>query len=353
MPKRTNYDIHISDVQAFDRCRREWDYSSPLRQGLAPLLKNNALIIGSAVHKGLELRVRGLSAIAAITTFDTDYIEPLRPQLNPDQNAQVTQDLALAYQLLKAYDIWQKYDKGPLADRNFDFIFPEQKFRVPFVGNSRRKTYLAGTFDGIVLHKPSGKYYLWEIKTTRSISERLKMLDFDQQTRAYLLAAQEAFDQPIAGIVYTFLRKKLPEQPKELQRGGLSKQVLTAGYPNTTAAVYAQTVKEYFEGEIPPEYEAPLSTLLQYPNAFQDRQLINIEPAELERFKTQLGLKALEMTNPRVSIYYQPGYHCNYCAFRAPCLLRQAQGAAVEASYLANNYGPNTHYLEESVADDS
>ena len=46
--------ISITETDQFDTCLRQWDYSSPNRQNLSPVVPSAPLVLGSAVHKGLE-----------------------------------------------------------------------------------------------------------------------------------------------------------------------------------------------------------------------------------------------------------------------------------------------------------
>lgn len=350
------YDIHISDVGAFDQCRRAWRYSSPLRLNLAPIRKHTALFIGSAVHHCLEHLYKAQEPFtASLGAFEAKELANLKASpLWGSYEAQVEQDRAFILGLLEHYAAWQKFDQTTLADRNFEFIAPEQKFSVLLLKDSRKRINLAGKFDGVVRHKPSGLYYLWEIKTTRSIPERIKMLDYDQQTKAYMLAAQQATGLPIRGIIYTLLRKKLPKTPQPLKNGDrLSKAIKEGEGYNTTAHWYLNALAAFHRGSpdrkalISEEYGETIQELITGGNNFQARIPVTPSQGELDRFRAELIIKAKAMVSPLTPVYASAGYHCNYCRFRAPCLAFNREGIGAEQIQIANGFDRNT-WLEES-----
>lgn len=350
---RTSFDIHISDVNAFDQCRRAWDYSSPLRKSLRPLGPYSPFLVGSAVHHCLEWWYKGeIPVEQSLAEFADQELAPLKASpLWSAYQARVSEDLELARGLVKHYQVWQRFDKTIWADRNFEFIQPEKDFRVPLFHNTKKRIWLAGRFDGVVKHTPTGKYYLWEIKTTRSIAERAKALDFDPQTMAYALAAQEATGVEIEGIIYTLLAKKLPQTPEPLKSGDrLSKAIKSGAGFNTTAHWYLQSCLEFHEGApnlsglIKDLYNDPMAQLLTGGNSFQSRLVVSPTQQELMRFKEELITKARAMISPATVIYSSPNHHCNYCSFRAPCLALNRGGLGAEAISLAQGFHKNPRF---------
>jgi len=339
--KIKDYEIHISDIQRFKRCRREWSWASHLKRNLEPREKYAPLWIGTLVHHGLEMRYRSqLMPEESIESFaDANLSETQR------NDPKVYENTVLAINLVDSYIKWQATDRTWLADRNFDFIAPEQDFKVLLWQTTRARIWLAGRFDGIVRRRDNGQLYLWEIKTTRSIAEREKQLDFDEQTSAYLYAARE-LGYDVQGVIYTLIRKKLPESPRILKNGLLS----TDKSVDTTAEHYLACIKTQHSN-------APLDrdTLLHYygdilthlgsqPNKFFKRCVVHRSQREIEHSAGEIIDVAREMLSPRTPIYMTATAGCNYCLFRSPCAAYN-RGQDYEA-ILERDYQPNQKFVK-------
>jgi len=328
MPHRNKYSVHISDMQAYKSCRRAWNWSSSLRGNLEPIEKYAPFFIGTLVHHALEywyrLELRPFHSIheylveQGITEFGDSLATPQNyiNQLPTQMQQQVHEAIAYA----EHYIAWQQHDNTWLADREFDFIEPEQSFSRVLFKNSRKQINHDGRFDGVVQHRQNKKHYLWELKTTRSITEREKQLLFDSQADTYTIAVQDILGQPIAGIVYTLIRKKIPEQPIILKNGMLSQNTSI----DTTPELYLAAIKAHHGIDATKEfittnYQSILNALVIQPNKFFRRVVVNRSQAELRRANDEFLTVAKEMINPATPIYATDGPHCNYCLFRTPC----------------------------------
>lgn len=354
MPRKTVYNVHITDVQRFKRCRRLWGWSSPLRGNLTTRETYSPFFVGTLVHHGLEQHYRyAMPPAVSIEKLFLDTVGHL-PTTVLDPNYA---DYRLALVLCQHYLLWQKYDQTPLADANFAFVSPEHEFSYKLWGNTRREIRLKGRFDGIVQQLSTGKYYLWEIKTTRSITERQKQLELDSQTDAYLAAADHVLQHElgikanVAGIIYTLLRKKEPSSPEVLKNGLLSQKKI-----DTSAPWYLQAVKKH-HGEqatkafVAEHYSEMINTLLTEANPFFARLIVTRTPDELRNATAHLLQVAHEMIDPNVPLYYNPDERCNYCVFRSPCIAVQ-QGRKLDALHLLQTgYKPNESYLGEQVGE--
>jgi len=341
MPSVTDYEIHISDVGAYKKCRRMWNWSSPLRGNLEPFDKYAPFFVGSMVHHALEYwykfntpPVASVFSYAAKNCSTTEIDDPnIREQIN------------LAVDLVNHYLLWQAKDQSILADANFEFIAPEQSFKTILWRNSRKRIWLAGTFDGVVKQLSSGKYYLWEIKTTRSLIEREKQLALDEQTTAYANAAQTVVGYDISGIVYTLIKKKVPEFPKVNNDGQLSQ----SKSQDTTPEFYLDCIKRNHPNitkeQIKTIYGNFINYLCQEPSKYFRRLVVNRSAMELHRDKLELIAAAQEMVDNRTPIFRSGGPHCNYCLFRSPCIALNA-GRDYQ-SILAEGYTKNRKYVDE------
>lgn len=353
------FDIHISDVQAFKACRRKWDWSSLLRRNLTPVAPYAPFFTGRIVHAALDLYYRyGLHPAYEIDLLVNDETKHLRthyPTIYAANEQSINEQAQFCKDLLAHYVQWAGSYNNPFNDRELDFINVEQNFNEPMRTNRgflARRMRLAGRFDGVVRHKKDDKLYLWEIKTTKSIDNRLRQLDLEEQADAYALAAQEILGEPIAGIVYTLIRKALPATPQVLKNGMLSqnKQIDTTFeyYLSAIRAIHGHNATREF---INVQYGDFLQHLLDNGNPFFARVMIRRSPEQLRTARDELYATAQEMINPAVPIYKTAGIPCNWCIFREPCIAKQQGEIAYSEQLLRENYMPNTYHLrgEEDV----
>jgi hypothetical protein len=353
MPKQINYSVHWSDVQRFKECRWAWDCASPSRRNLTPRDRYAPFFTGSMMHHVLEMRYR----------FDTPPFDAINSflaqeaQLAPidASDPQIYDQINLVLGIAKHYDLWQHYDQTMLADANFEFVAPEQDFITPLWSNSRKRINLVGRFDGVVKHLSSGKLYLWELKTTRSLIERERQLALDGQADCYINAASRILDQPIYGVVYTLMRKKVPDFPKVISNGTLS----VVQSQDTTAEWFLDCVKQHHsiglevmsvdqrKAFIKNHYSELLNYLTGQPNKYFSRLIVQRSESELNQSWRELQDVAREMIS-KPTIYRTDGPHCNYCLFRTPCIAqRQARD---HIAILQSDYVFNERYANEASA---
>lgn len=305
--------IHISDVNAFLQCRRSWNWSSNLRQHLTTIQPYPPFFFGTVVHKFLECHYNPIwvygtpTAIEALTAF---------PNALPEF-------IEFGAQLFDHYLQWANNEKGTLADCSFESLAIEQSFNVPILtpaGTPSSKFRFAGTVDGVWRSRVDGQLYLHEIKTTSSLDSRINQLQNEDQPTAYMLAMSEVYREPIAGVIYTLIRKKLPADPEILKNGMLSKN---KGI-DTTADHYLACVRAQHRNTpddvIKREYGDVLQTLLNQPNRFFRRILVKRSPEQLDEMRAILYQVARDMTNPKIAVYPNRGYFCQNCRFLQPCL---------------------------------
>lgn len=344
--KIIDYEIHISDIMRFKRCRREWNWSSHLRRNLEPRDKYAPLWIGTLVHHGLEQWYRSqLMPEESIPHFAADQIGPTRDLTDKEDEHAI-----FAINLVDNYIKWQRTDRTWLADKNFDFIAPEQDFKVLLWATSRARVWLAGRFDGIVRRRDNGMLYLWEIKTTRSIMEREKQLDFDEQTSAYLYAARK-LGYDVQGVIYTLIRKKLPESPRVLKNGFLSADKAI----DTTMIHYWQCVKDQHADLwnrssedrtiVIDTYREILDHLGSQPNKFFKRVTVNRSQREIKHSADEIVAVAREMLSKQTPIYMTATAGCNWCLFRTPCAAYN-RGQDYEA-ILERDYRPHQKFTKD------
>lgn len=341
--------IHVSDMQAFQRCRRLWDWSSLLRRNLTPTGVYMPFFTGRVIHGALDALYKygthPVDSVAQLVDNELADVRAKRPDYYAKMLPALTEQIALCEGMLTHYMQWRNTDKSDFADRNLDFITTEQHFAVPMRsqrGFISKRFYYEGRFDGVVRHKETGELFLWEVKTARSINERLNALAHEVQANAYMIAAQEMYREPIAGTIYTIMRKKLPAVPALLKNGFLSQNKAI----DTTPERYLQSIRETHahvatSAFIREYYGEMLQALLDDSNPFFARQVVRRTPAELKAFNSDFYAIATEMTRDNVKIYPHGTYQCVFCLFREPCIVKNNGGdheALLQQFYTQNTY---------------
>lgn len=329
----TPFEVHASGVSSFKKCRRAWHWSDMNRQNLEPSRPYAPFFAGRAMHFMLEQHYRSrMNPATSLGIFLKDEVAKWRragPLLRTDRET-LREQAKLLLGIGRHYAAWAKVDRSDWSDRNFEFVSLEKKFHLPFTsptGEVIPNVFLAGRFDGIVRYKLDGRLYVWEIKTARSILERVRMLPYDEQATLYSLAASEMYGEPVAGVVYTIVRKKLPVSPTPLRNGFLSQNKSI----DSTPAAYLDAIKRHHGERATPNfvslhYGDILTSLAARPNEFFGRTVVRRSSHELANFKQELWDVVQEMIQPDVPIYPNGSFSCGYCVFRAPCALKNTGG---------------------------
>jgi hypothetical protein len=248
------------------------------------------------------------------TWFEQEYLD-LIAGMDPTNveyfNENVT-NMEMGVYLLRAYERFaNKYD------RIFqEVVRTEERHRVHLPNGH----VFAFKFDGLVLI--GDKYYLLEFKTTQSFPSSFEWLDFDDQSVAYQWAAQEALGLDIAGIVYTFIRKKYPTIPKPLASGKLPKRknivttVEAYEVAVTNAGLHIDDYVDFIDNVILPKESDDL--FLRYTSRATGKHR-----AWMGR---HIGHMLQMMSDERVHIYPSPDrIACSMCSYRSPCFAQSSQ----------------------------
>lgn len=309
-------EIHISDVRQYKQCRVAWFLSSPLRQNLEPRSPYVPFLLGEGVHEAL--RAYYARASTCEEAFVTWAIEALRAiedsgvTLGDEKQQEIYDAFDLGRAMCWHYDIW-----APDSD-DFDVLQPEYEFQVPLLPG----VVFAGRADGVA-RKRDGSVWLLEHKTAKYLTGLDVMSD--EQGLAYLKAAQMSEDFPRpgdrpSGIIFTLLHKVVPEPPRKLQSGELSRAAST----KCSAALYRYALEQ--EGLDSTAYHSILLSLEGEPRLVK-RVPFKPSQKKLDYFWRNLQAMASEMLNPNTAVYPDPGYmgrNCFRCLYLEPCkMLRE------------------------------
>lgn len=325
------YSIHISDIRTFRQCRRKWAWSSPTRMNLEPVIPYVPFFTGRAVHAALEFYYRDhipmtetLDKYLASEDVNMEQIGELWPQ----EKVAFDEQIQLIRDILDHYALWQSNDHKTYCDENLEFIALETPFDIPMPTlslHSSRSIRLEGRFDGLVRHKPTGEYWIWETKTTRSAAELTKSLANDEQCGTYMYAASQVLKVPVVGVLYNIIRKKAPTKPGIVSGGNLSKNKSV----DTTDFAYTQAIRELYpdwsDETIATMYGDILEQLRENEGKFFLRWPVYRSKYEIDLLMQGIYQTAREMIKPQTPIYPAPSWlNCNFCSFRGPCLAMNA-----------------------------
>lgn len=344
--------VHISDVIEFKACRRKWSFSSRIQQNLQPIAAYSPFFVGTGVHYCIEHLIS--DGVAPVTSLAQHLKGVLRDRkatpMWRDEVPEVRRDVLLIRALIEQYKAWTRHNAGPFADTNLDYIAHEVRFdeglnadwpavRLEIDGMPLEpEVWLAGRFDGLARRKSDGAVWLVEHKTCRSIQERAKLLPHDEQATAYAYAAGKLFGEPVAGVIYTLLRKKIAAVPREVKGGRLSvdKRI------DTSPEVYRKAILEYHgpisEKAIQGIYGETLRYIDDFCEPFVSRVAIQRSKAQIDLYIRELHATALEMYSPNTVAYANRTWTCPKCLFRGPCLARDAGNEVGVTSLLQTQY---------------
>lgn len=320
------FDLHVSDLNAFRECRRKWYLGSKTQQNMEPDRPQKALWFGTAVHFGLEMYngslARGATRETALENMLQAYsdwmdasITEIKEQnfgLMPEQEKEFEDTIALGHGMLLHYSDWVE----PLdAEQGIEYLDTEVEFSYPL----NEEFTAAGRFDGLA--KAHGKLWVIENKTAASLTTEHLLLD--DQAGAYILAARLLYGEDVAGIMYNFLRKKLPVVPERLRSGELSRRANM----DTTYEVYLGEILD--AGENPKNYEDMLIRLKAKGNTFFKREFVTRSTYETHALRKRFIDIAGEIKRAVENglLYPSPGkFTCQRCSF-IPVCLAMAEGA--------------------------
>lgn len=321
--------IHISDIRTFRSCRRKWSFASPLKANLEPTVPYLPFFTGKAFHAALEFYYRdGIPFSDTVDKYLEVEKEAMESDLWDSERDALDEQIEMLRDIIFHYSLWQAQDTRKYSDRNLEFVSLESEFDIPMPmpnGQDHPTLRLGGRLDGIVKHKETGQMWIWETKTSRSISELTKSLMNDEQLGVYMYAARKALGIPVVGVLYNIVRKKSPTEPKILANGGLSK----AKNIDTTSYHYLSCIKNEFPDwsneTIMDEYGDILASLLENDSKYFSRYPVYRSDVELKMLMENIYYTALEMVDPNLPLYPSPSWvSCNFCSFRSPCLAMNA-----------------------------
>lgn len=246
----------VSQQRALLRCPKRFEYRY-IRQ-LRPRRDDARFLLGRAVHHFLEIYYGSLvkhpnkenAERVAWAAFER-HVQDNFPE---DDEAHAQADLAEG--MLRNYCRWAR------DNDNFVVLGTEVPFEVDVSGVNFR-----GIFDSII--EIGNEYWIMEHKTATQIKTEHTLRD--RQISAYVWAARE-LGLPVKGVLYNTLKKAVPQKPRILKSGKLSKSL----HQNLTYASYLEAIHE--QNQDPEGYSDILEQLAQRENPFFHREFVPRTP---------------------------------------------------------------------------
>lgn len=320
--------IHTSDRIAFKRCRRRWQWGSPLREGLVPVLGrvSSALWFGSGFHFALE-DFHGYNKFGNLDDAFDHYVGRFKDDELPEDWKDLVK---LARGMFAHYMNWRVnrdlfetvwVDDRPLVEVSFKLPLPEAAVGRPHV-------YYAGTLDRVVQDE-YGDFWLVDYKTTGNFDT--SKLEMDPQVSAYCWAARTMFDLPVQGMVFIQFKKSYPSPPKLLKTTGSfsfdkSQNTSYDLYNTALTALYGRDY-DLCPTDLRNKYIDFLNFLLGQESEQGDRfiryDLVRRNDSHISSVYDQIILETRDMIDSTIPIYPNPTSNCVWdCPFVTPCMAK-------------------------------
>lgn len=334
--------MRTSDRLNFKSCRRKWNWSSHLKENLAPIQLSSPLWFGSAIHYALE-DYHGYNVFGhpreAFKAYCIATAKNYKRDLPPDAQehfqlgkAMMTYyaDMWLAGYPRKAYDTY--WEEDPITNELIPQVEVNFEIPIPFEALSRRARRYAklqgidvvlyrGTIDRIAIDE-FGALWVVEYKTAK-VAQNLHF-QTDPQVSTYVWAATLIYNKPVAGVIYHQFVKREPKPPPLLSSTG---RISTAANMVSSYPLYKQQLLALY-GDFHKASSKEQAFLNQLISSETDEKDRYIQREKIERSPNQcmheaqsILLELEDMMNPDLPLYSAPTRDCSrMCSFVTPCV---------------------------------
>lgn len=332
--------IRNSERATFKRCRQKWHWAYEL--GLEPKRRKGALTFGTLMHACMEgyyppgVKRGPHPAEIFEHLWRTEYLTQFDQW---DEEGNNTDAFELGMQMCRGYV--ERYGKDP----DIEIIQPEQPFQVDvYDRDGKYLATLVGRFDAIGRNRRTGRLFVFEHKTGKSIELVRVNSGYGEQGLAYWFAANHWArengilkpGQVIDGVLYNWLRKGMPNDTKARNPAGhllnkpskdrLKQECEERGLP-VKGTVEVLTERLTDDGCDVPQ----LGEIAKVqPSPLYGRQELLLDAANLNTFQKRLRREAVEMARVRErrqSIYKNPTKDCGWeCPFVEACEVHEMGG---------------------------
>jgi hypothetical protein len=300
--------LRTSERSCFKRC--PWRWEQEYRYGYKPKASRQAdsLWFGIGVHEALapwygKGKRRGPHPADTFEKWAGDEIRYAKTWLDDSYEDAVWEDaLELGIAMLEQYIDY--YGKDP----QWSIIATEEPFAVRITRHGKPIALFKSRWDGVLRDLATGLIYLLEHKTASQIV--LSYLPLDDQAGSYLAVATQVLrargvlkdGEDIAGIIYNFLRKSMPDER-----------------PQNAQGLYLNKDETVSKRQPPAPFVRELVERGQREHVTQ-----------LERIADEVTVMNA-MRSGRLPVYKTPTKDCVRCPFFEPCQLHERGSNAYKA----------------------
>ena len=320
--------LRTSDRNAYRNCRRNWAWSSHLRNNLTSKGSSPVpLWFGSGIHFALEDYHGSRKHVHPRDAWLNFYQATIASKEAPPL-ALCKEHKELGVGMLDYYsEVWME-GRDPLRTYEFNGrLCTEVNIEIPLpIPEDKLKAWgwdkavYSLTLDRVIIDD-DGLLWVVEYKTAKTI--QTQHFQLDPQVTAYMWAATHVFDKPVQGVIYQQHLKTLPQEPLILRGGKLS----CNQQQKTTHALYRKGL-EALHGKV---VNAPganvefLNSLLEREDhrgdPFIRRDKVTRNTTTIKAEGVKIMAEAEEMLNPDTPLYPNPTRDCSWrCPFVSPCI---------------------------------
>ncbi len=322
IPRRLEF-VRVTEVSKFKECRRAW-YLSEIR-GLVPKATQDYLWFGDKMHIGLQV----LAATEDVEKAIEVYLEACNASI-PDlekgygglwgEMMPMFQEMVvMGKAMLHNYAIFNAQ-----TGMNLKTTQLEERLFVPIRTASGRSALkgspqLTGRMDRLVIQKGQEGEFIIDYKNSTHQWTEGRGLELDEQTTGYHYLYWRIRGRLPRGMIYDTLLKKVPNEPKILKNGTISKDK----DQGTTYELMLEAIKA--KGANPTEYAEILSMLREQGwSKFFKREVTHRNLAQMRAYEANLydvfqDMRAVAQ-NPRKAYPNPSPMRCPRCPFRHVCL---------------------------------
>jgi Zierdtviridae exonuclease len=368
--------LRTSERSCFKRC--PWRWEQEYRYGYKPKATRqaDALWFGIGVHEALapwygKGKRRGPHPADTFEQWAGDEIRYAKTWLDDNYEDAVWEDaLELGIAMLEQYvDYYGK-------DSQWSIIAVERPFAITITRRGKPVAIFKSRWDGVLRSLIDGKIYLLEHKTASSITTAY--LEIDDQGGSYLAVASHVLHaegvlkdgEQIAGIIYNFLRKTMPDERPQDEQGLYHNKPAKEHYVTALLSAGIRTVEQSSpkSGPVPIEKATlrDLEAAAQFSGAVVLGEVSKNQPPAafartlVERGRqehlTQLTRIADEVTvmnamrTGKLPLFKTPTKDCVRCPFFEPCQLHERGDSRAYKALLRADYVQEDPYADYKSA---
>lgn len=314
--------VRVTEVERFKECRRAW-YLGEIR-GLVPKVPTDYLWFGDKMHIGLQKLAETNDTEQAIAAY-MDACNASIPDLEkgfgsfwPDVAPMFQELVTLGRGMLHNYAIFDKATGMRLKTTAL-----EERLFVPIHNPAGRALkgmpQLTARMDRLVVREGQDGEYIIDYKnSTRQWTEG-RNLELDEQTTGYHYEFWRVRGYLPRGMIYDTLLKRVPNEPRVLKNGTLSKDK----DQGTTFELYTAALREM--NLDPKDYTDILAQLKEqawtkyFKREVTTRNLAQIKAYESDLYYTFQDMREVAR-DPRKAYPSPSPMRCPRCPFRDVCL---------------------------------